>query len=200
MRQYAMLIPVLVLVMLSGCEGSGSEAIMVTRPPRFVADRKDPEANDIYLVARRISRESITLDVYCEYRFPGSLVSSVLELNMPTAALEPIGVEVGAAWGEWPHTDPTASLQSEPNDPDAWILTSGFPDRSDACSRHPEPRQGELRFASFTIRIKQSGTFRVELEPSERYGNATLKWCESLQADSPTIETLPTFGGTVVIP
>jgi len=192
------------LILLAGSCGGGNGGGDggVVRPPTFVADRTDPAPNDIYLAALSIDQHDIVLGVYCNYQEPGPAFRSELQLNMPIVALEPISATVGDGWPIFSYTSPRVDLRLELRESDAWFLTSGSYSRFDACTFCPQHFDtGVIQLATVTIRVKQSGTFRIELGPSRWNGNNTLSWCDGCELDSRTIEkTPPTFGGTVTVP
>lgn len=185
-----------------GCGGGGGSSDLVSpQLPTFTADRTAPAANDIYLVGEVLDAETLLIHIQCKYEHTGPPHESVVQLMMPIASLEPLGIVVGNGWPVFSYTTPTAFIDVEPNAASTWYAGSGSFSRSDFCTFCPATYQtGVLRFATVTVRIKQHGTFRVEMTPSPRFSNFTLEWCNGCVSDSAVYETTPTYGGTVVVP
>ncbi len=177
---------------------SSSNAVMATPLPTFIADRTNAAPNEIYIIAEDIQHDSIIIGFYCNYQKNGPPLWSAIELEMEIANLEPLS----AAFGSWPAVfsgGPMANIDIEPNVPDSWYLFAGTGFGSGYCVECPSYQTGLFLLATVTIRIKQSGTHRIELRPSARFVR-TMAWCPDGCVNTDRGAIFPTFGGTVIVP
>jgi len=200
MRASSTTVPTLLLLFLAavacGGDGGSSDGGMIPDPlPSFVPDRTAPAANDIYLTATVASATSLQLEIRVVvpdwWGLPNTFVG---RLRMPITALEPLSIANNFQWPLFTSGQTTRALLVPTATPGDWDFVVGIEPVSSPCPSvgWNRPADGRMMVATVFVRIKQAGTYRIELLVHS-VANRTVQLC------SGNITT-PLYGGTLTVP